>query len=195
VKKNPILKVKEQQREKERERENPISKHRFGNNNNIEKKKIIPQSSRRSDKKNHLDVIIKSHKQNVKTTQQLQEKQKQQSQQHKKNKIILEKKSMTPTTTTTTKTTTTNKKNGSDVLKGGVKIKVRDSSNKIDKRREIRSEVKRRGEEGGGRGTELRNVTKIPPPSSSTSPHLPQSKQIQSTMDSFSKRVNKGKRK
>ncbi len=192
MKKNPILKVKEQQRE--RERENPISKYRFGNNNNIEKKKIISQSSRRSDKKNHLDVIIKSHKQNVKTNQQPQEKQQQQQpQQHKKNKIILEKKTMTPTTKTT-KTTTTNKKNGSDVLKEGVKIKARDSSNKIDKRRGIRSEVKRRGEEGGGKGTELRNVTKIPPPSPS-SPHLPQSKQIQSTMDSFSKRVNKGKRK
>jgi len=188
VKKNPILKVKEQQRE----RENSISKYRFGNNNNIEKKKIIPQSSRQSDKKNHLDVIIKSHKQNVKTNQQTQEKRKQQQKpQHKKNKIILEKKSMTPTTTTTI--TTTNKKNGSDVLKGDVKIKVQDSSNKIDKRRGIRSEVKRRGE-GGGRGTELRNITKIPPPPS-TSPHLPQSKQIQSTMDSFSKRVNKGKRK
>ena len=101
---------------------------------------------------------------------------------------------MTPTTTMTMKTTTTNKKNRSDVLKEGVKIKVQNSSNKIDKSRGIRSEVKRRGQEGGGRGTELRNVTKIPPPPS-TSPHLPQSKQIQSTMDSFSKRVNKGKRK
>jgi len=141
-----------------------------------------------------LDVNIKSQKQNIKTNQHSQEKQKQQQQQsqHKKNKIILEKKSTTPTTTATT---TTNKKNRSDALKEGVKIKVQDSSNKIDKKRGIRSEVKRRG---GGDGTELRNVTKITPSSSSSSsppPHHPQSKQIQSTIDSFSKRVNKGKRK
>ena len=74
-------------------------------------------------------------------------------------------------------------KNSSNILKKDIiKIKIQKSPNKMNINKETSPD-----RTGSGRGTG--GATKIP------SSHPSQSKQFQSTMDSFNKRVNKGKRK
>lgn len=106
----------------------------------------------------------------------------------KKNATINEKRSKMPVPVTMNKKN--NRSNNilkKDIGKIETKINKKKSSSKMDKETGGRRKESKRGVEVGLRVRG--NATKIP------SSHLSQTKQIQSTIDSFSKRVNKGKRK
>lgn len=181
-----IEKMNKLQKPKKQEKENSIPKSRPGksnSNNNNQTKKSTSKSISQSDKsKPSNNNFAKNRKQDIKETKKSKKKK-------TTTTTIIEKKSKMPTTTIITK----NKRNNSsrsDILKKDLnKIKIQkkssSSSNKMSKKS---------GGGGGGRGgsataTATADATKIP------SSHPSQTRQIQSTMDSFSKRVNKGKRK
>ncbi|WP_148685626.1 DNA topoisomerase VI subunit B [Candidatus Nitrosocosmicus hydrocola] len=167
-------KINEKQKPKKQEIESSISKSgpdKNNNNNNNQVKKKTNKSiskSAKSKTSNNNNNFTRNRKLDIKEAK-------------KSKKTIMEKKSKIPTPRTTPTTTISkNKKyNRSDILKKDInKIKVqKKSSNKMSKK-----------PRGGGKASTV-DATKIP------SSHPSQTRQIQSTMDSFSKRVNKGKRK
>ncbi len=164
-------KMNEKQKPKKQEIESSISKsgpdNNNNNNNNQVKKKTNKSISKSAKSKPSHNNFTRNRKLDIKEAK-------------KRKKTIMEKKSKIPTPRTTPTTISKNKKyNRSDILKKDInKIKVqKKSSNKMSKK-----------PRGGGKASTA-DATKIP------SSHPSQTRQIQSTMDSFSKRVNKGKRK
>ncbi len=166
-------KMNQVQRSKKQDKQKKNSVSDFGPGGKNTKSSGLPDKSKPSTKNRKLNLKVVNNKKKEK---------------EKKNATINEKKSKMPAPVTINK-----KNNRSDnILKKDIgkietKINKKKSSSKMDKETGGRRRESKRGVEVGLRVKG--NATKIP------SSHPSQTKQIQSTIDSFSKRVNKGKRK